>query len=75
MRDLFNFLLDKAAVPYFSILRKWIFSGVLEDPFNEFFIKENRQCKKENIGLDLNDRYWEERFTFRDEMVPTFLEK
>ena len=75
MRDLFNFLLDKAAVPYFSILRKWIFSGVLEDPFNEFLIRENRQWKKENIGLDLNDRYWEERFTFRDEMVPIFLEK
>lgn len=43
MKELFNFLLDKAAVPYFSILRKWIFSGVLEDPFTEFFISENRQ--------------------------------
>lgn len=42
MKELFNFLLDKAAVPYFSILRKWIFSGVLEDPFTEFFISENR---------------------------------
>lgn len=42
MKELFNFLLDKAAVPYFLILRKWIFSGVLEDPFTEFFISENR---------------------------------
>jgi len=75
MRDLFTFLLDKAAVPYFAILRKWIFSGVLEDPFNEFFIRENRQCRKEDIELDMNDRYWEERFTYRDEMVPIFLEK
>jgi gamma-tubulin complex component 2 len=75
MKELFNFLLDKAAVPYFSILRKWIFSGVLEDPFTEFFISENRQFRKENIELDLNDRYWEERFTFKDEMIPIFLEK
>ena len=58
-----------------QILRKWIFSGVLDDPFNEFFIRENRQCKKENIELDLNDRYWDERFTLRVEMVPTFLDK
>ena len=68
-------MLDKASVPYFGILRKWIFSGLLEDPFNEFFISEHRQFRKENIEQDLNDRYWEERFTFRDEMVPIFLEK
>ena len=48
---------------------------MLDDPFNEFFIRENRLCKKENIELDLNDRYWEERFTFRVEMVPSFLDK
>jgi len=63
---LLTFLLDKSAIPYFSILKKWIFSGVLEDPFDEFFIRENRKCKKENIELDLNDRYWDERFTIRD---------
>jgi gamma-tubulin complex component 2 len=33
IRDLFAFLLEKASLPYFSILKKWIFSGVLEDPF------------------------------------------
>jgi gamma-tubulin complex component 2 len=47
----------------------------LEDPFYEFFIGEHRQFRRENIEQDLNDRYWEERFTFRDEMVPIFLEK
>jgi gamma-tubulin complex component 2 len=62
-------------VPYFQIIKKWIFSGVLEDPFNEFFVKENRNCKKENVEKDLNDKYWDERFTFRADMIPTFLEK
>jgi gamma-tubulin complex component 2 len=33
IRDLFAFLLEKASLPYFTILKKWIFSGVLEDPF------------------------------------------
>ena len=62
-------------MPYFQIIKKWIFSGVLEDPFNEFFVKENRNCKKENVEKDLNDKYWDERFTFRADMIPTFLEK
>lgn len=62
-------------MPYFAILRKWILSGILDDPFGEFFVRENKLCKKENIELDLNDRYWEERFTLREEMLPIFQEK
>ena len=57
------------------MLKKWIFCGTLEDPFNEFFVKENRNHKKENVERDLNDKYWDERFTFRADMVPIFLEK
>jgi len=38
-------------------------------------VRENRLQKKENIELDMNDRYWDERFTLKDEMVPFFLEK
>lgn len=75
IRDLFAFLLEKASTPYFHILKKWIFNGILEDPFQEFFVKENTSCKKENIESDLNDKYWQERFTFREEMVPVFLAK
>jgi gamma-tubulin complex component 2 len=38
-------------------------------------VKENKQCKKEDIERDLNDRYWDDRFTYREEMVPIFLSK
>ena len=48
---------------------------MLEDPFEEFIVKENKSCKKENIEADLNDKYWQERFTYRQEMVPIFLAK
>lgn len=75
IRDLFAFLLEKASLPYFNILKKWIFSGVLEDPFQEFIVRENKSCLKENIEVDLNDKYWVERFTYREEMVPIFLAK
>lgn len=49
IHDLFEFLLEKSAQPYFQILRKWVFHGVLDDPFNEFIIKEDKKCSKENI--------------------------
>ena len=52
-----------------------MFYGVLEDPFNEFFVKENKACSKENIERDFNDQYWQERFTYREEMIPIFLAK
>ncbi len=75
IRDLFDFLLEKSAQPYFQILRKWIFQGVLEDPFNEFIVRENKSKSKENIEKDFDDQYWQERFTYRDEMGPIFLAK
>lgn len=75
IRDLFEFLLEKSALPYFNILKKWIFQGILDDPFEEFIVKENKNCMKENIEKDFNDQYWLERFTYREEMVPVFLAK
>lgn len=55
IRDLFEFLLEKSALPYFTILKKWIFQGILDDPFEEFIVKENKNCSKENIEKDFND--------------------
>lgn len=47
----------------------------MEDPFNEFIVKENKNYSKENIEKDFNDQYWQERFTYKDEMIPIFLAK
>lgn len=75
IRDLFEFMLEKSSQPYFSMLQKWIFQGVLKDPFSEFIVRENKVLQKENIGRDFNDKYWDEKFTYREEMIPTFLAK
>lgn len=32
-------LLEAAAEPYFGILRQWLCSGVLDDPYKEFMVK------------------------------------
>ena len=75
IRDLFEFILEKASVPYITILKKWIFEGILDDHFEEFIVKENTEFKKEQVSEDLNNLFWLERFTFREDMIPNFLLK
>jgi gamma-tubulin complex component 2 len=75
IKELFEFLLEKASQPYFQILRKWVFQGILEDPFNEFIVKVNQNASKENIEKSFGDNYWADRFTYREEMSPIFLAK
>ena len=75
IRDLFEFLLEKSGTPYFQILKKWIFQGILDDPFQEFIVQENKNCSKDKIEKDFNDQYWTEKFTYREDMVPIFLAK
>lgn len=75
IKELFSFLLEKAAEPFLKILMKWIYYGVLDDPFDEFLVKEDPSMNKDNIEKDFNDSYWQKRFTFREEMIPIFLQK
>ena len=75
IKELFSFLLEKSAEPFLHILMKWIYYGVLDDPFDEFLVKEDASMNKDNIEKDFNDSYWQKRFTFREEMIPVFLQK
>ena len=75
IKELFSFLLEKAAEPFLKILMKWIYYGVLDDPFAEFLVKEDPSMNKDNIEKDFNDSYWQKRFTFREDMIPIFLQK
>ncbi|KAF8568825.1 hypothetical protein P879_06867 [Paragonimus westermani] len=38
MHELVTYLLRNASVPFFTILQKWIYRGVISDPYHEFFI-------------------------------------
>ena len=75
VRDLYEFLLEKSSAPYLDILKKWIFQGILDDNFEEFLVSENNEFKKEQVSQDLNNLYWLQRFTVREEMMPHFLLK
>jgi hypothetical protein len=50
IRELYEFILEKSSVPYKTILKKWIFEGILEDHFEEFIVRENSEFKKEQVS-------------------------
>lgn len=82
-------LLKAASEPYFDILQKWLYLGVIEDPHGEFFI-EDTENKSETKNLFAShrsqntvqlhqqvntdvDTFWRKRFTRDDSKVPCFL--
>lgn len=71
-KKLYEYLLSYASVPYFKILKRWIYHGEIKDPSNEFMV-EKKNIRKENLHEEFNDMYWEQCYTLREEAIPTFL--
>jgi hypothetical protein len=59
---------------------------IQQDPYGEFFIEEHEDMRKENLNEDYNDTYlfemsmfniddsyWEQRYTLKPKQVPVFL--
>ncbi|KAF8837393.1 hypothetical protein BDN67DRAFT_973022 [Paxillus ammoniavirescens] len=59
-------LLNAAGVPYAEMLREWITTGRLQDPYEEFCVKESKFISKGILEVDYTDEYWERRYTLRD---------
>ncbi|XP_063951039.1 gamma-tubulin complex component 2-like [Lytechinus pictus] len=73
-QELCLFLTQSACAPYFEILEKWIYKGIIKDPYCEFMIEENEALQKEKLQQEYNDAYWEQRYTICRERSPIFLE-
>ena len=77
---LYDFLLERASVPFFDMLHAWIYRGVLDDVYEEFAVRESTDASgaptptKEELGTDFSCEYWARRFTLVAELVPAFLE-
>ncbi|PRP78664.1 gamma-tubulin complex component 2 [Planoprotostelium fungivorum] len=75
-KQMIHTLLTKASVPLFQMLEQWIYNGVINDPFQEFFIIHDAHVKKELLNQKYNDKYWEKCYTLRSEQsLPKFLSK
>jgi gamma-tubulin complex component 2 len=44
-----NYLMTKASVPYMAILNQWIHFGIIDDPYEEFLIRERKECIKDSL--------------------------
>lgn len=65
-------MLQSASSPYLSILERWVYEGVIDDPHGEFFITENKTLQKESLTLDYDAKYWQQRYNLKDG-IPNFL--
>uniref|UniRef100_A0A8C4Z1Z9 Gamma-tubulin complex component n=1 Tax=Gadus morhua TaxID=8049 RepID=A0A8C4Z1Z9_GADMO len=73
-QELCLYLTKAASVPYFEILEKWIYRGIINDPYSEFMVEEH-ELQKEKIQEDYNDKYWDQRYTIIQHRIPSFLQK
>lgn len=56
--EVYQYLLQKAFIPYMRQLSEWIYYGRVDDPFEEFLISE-KKIKKSAIVNDYKDNYWD----------------
>ncbi|KAM9618522.1 gamma-tubulin complex component 2 isoform 2-T2 [Trichechus inunguis] len=73
-QELCLYLTKAASGPYFEILEKWIYRGIIDDPYSEFMVEEH-ELRKEKIQEDYNDKYWDQRYTVVQPHIPSFLQK
>ncbi|KAJ3019842.1 Gamma-tubulin complex component 2 [Thoreauomyces humboldtii] len=74
LKALYAQLLSTSAVPYNAMLSTWIHAGEIFDPNDEFMVVESPGLsKEENLTGAYNDVYWAQRYTLREDYVPSFL--
>lgn len=72
VRSLLEKMIQCAITAYLKILERWVYEGVIDDPYGEFFISENKSLQKESLTQDYDAKYWQERYSLKDD-VPSFL--
>lgn len=66
--SLFFWILQNACVPYWEMLKSWIYKGFVKDPYGEFFVDTNTSIHGSS------ETYWEKKYTLRHHQVPVFLD-
>jgi len=66
---LLDFLLQRAAAPFFELLQAWIYRGAFDDPYGEFMVREDRSIDRDELTRDFNCAYWQRRFVLAREQV------
>ncbi|XP_065876187.1 gamma-tubulin complex component 2 isoform X2 [Euphorbia lathyris] len=72
VRSLLEKMTESASNAYLGILERWVYEGVIDDPYGEFFIAENKSLLKESLTHDYDTKYWRQRYSLK-EGIPSFL--
>lgn len=72
VRSLLEKMTECASSAYLGILERWVYEGVIDDPYGEFFIVENQSLQKESLTQDYGAKYWGQRYSLKDG-IPSFL--
>uniref|UniRef100_A0A7C9EU04 Gamma-tubulin complex component n=1 Tax=Opuntia streptacantha TaxID=393608 RepID=A0A7C9EU04_OPUST len=72
VRTMLEKMAHSASSAYLEILERWVYEGVIDDPYGEFFIAENRSMQKESLTQDYDAKYWHQRYSLKDS-IPSFL--
>lgn len=65
------FIFQSSSAPLLSFIEKFIYAGVIDDPFEEFFIKINEV--PEGFEDQYEDRFWQLKFLVSEKQIPIFL--
>ena len=60
-RALAQRLLAAGCQPYFQVLDRWLWEGVLDDPHSEFMVQEDKSVGKNDLTPDRQLAYWYHR--------------
>ncbi|KAF5354034.1 hypothetical protein D9756_007180 [Leucocoprinus leucothites] len=63
---IYGTLLKAAGKPYVDMVRDWVSTGKLVDPYEELLVKESKFIDRGILEMDYTDEYWEGRYTLRD---------
>jgi len=86
VRSFAHKLLTKITLPWYEMLRTWIYEGRLQDPFQEFFVREAPSESKLSYASYAPNAYptnagggknsvssWEGKYVLDENMVPGFI--
>ncbi|CAI9767433.1 unnamed protein product [Fraxinus pennsylvanica] len=72
VRSLLEKMTQCTSTAYLGILERWVYEGVIDDPYGEFFIAENKSLQKESLTQDYDAKYWQQRYSLKGD-IPSFL--
>ncbi|KUI61043.1 Spindle pole body component alp6 [Cytospora mali] len=66
-------LLGSVTRPFYDILRHWIYDGELQDPFQEFFVREQNPNDEDRLDLKTRGQssVWNDKYEVEKGMIPS----